>query len=86
MYIAARPDQFVQTLTENLMTYALGRSVQYYDMPLVRKLVRDAAAQDYRFSSARAGHRHQPGVPDATGCRSTKPASRATAAQARGKR
>jgi hypothetical protein len=50
-YIAGRPDLFVQTLTENLLTYALGRPVQYYDMPLVRRLVRDAAAQDYRFSS-----------------------------------
>ena len=50
-YIVGRPDLFVNTLTENLLTYALGRSVQYYDMPLVRKLVSDAAKQDYRFSS-----------------------------------
>jgi Protein of unknown function (DUF1592)/Protein of unknown function (DUF1588)/Protein of unknown function (DUF1585)/Protein of unknown function (DUF1587)/Protein of unknown function (DUF1595) len=50
-YIAARPDLFVQVLTENLLTYSLGRSAQYYDMPLVRKIVRDAAAHDYRFSS-----------------------------------
>jgi len=50
-YIASRPDLFVQTFTENLLTYALGRSVSYYDMPLVRKLVRDAATQHYRFSS-----------------------------------
>ena len=49
--LASRPDQFVQTLTENLMTYALGRSMQYYDMPRIRQLVRDSAAQDYRFSS-----------------------------------
>ena len=33
------------------MTYALGRSVEYYDMPTVRKIVRDAAASDYRWSS-----------------------------------
>jgi len=46
-----RPDQFVQTMTEKLMTYALGRSVEYYDMPAVRKIVRDAAADNYRFSS-----------------------------------
>jgi Protein of unknown function (DUF1592)/Protein of unknown function (DUF1588)/Protein of unknown function (DUF1585)/Protein of unknown function (DUF1587)/Protein of unknown function (DUF1595) len=50
-YIAARPDLFVRTLTENLLTYALGRSAQYYDMPLIRSIVRDAAAHDYRFSS-----------------------------------
>jgi mono/diheme cytochrome c family protein len=46
-----RPDQFVQTLTERLMTYALGRSVEYYDMPAVRKIVRDSARDNYRFSS-----------------------------------
>jgi Protein of unknown function (DUF1588)/Protein of unknown function (DUF1585)/Protein of unknown function (DUF1592) len=50
-YIASRPDLFVQVLTENLLTYALGRSAQYYDMPLVRKIVRESAAHDYRFSS-----------------------------------
>jgi mono/diheme cytochrome c family protein len=46
-----RPDQFVQTVTEKLMTYALGRLVEYEDMPRVRAIVRDARAQDYRFSS-----------------------------------
>ncbi len=50
-YIVSRPDLFVQTFTENLLTYALGRSVSYYDQPLVRKLVRDASKQNYRFSS-----------------------------------
>ncbi len=46
-----RPEQFVQTMTEKLMTYALGRSVEYYDMPAVRQIVRDAARDNYRFSS-----------------------------------
>jgi mono/diheme cytochrome c family protein len=46
-----RPAQFVQTMTEKLMTYALGRSVEYYDMPAVRAIVRDAARDNYRFSS-----------------------------------
>lgn len=45
------PDLFVDTLTEKLMTYALGRGLQYYDMPAVRKIVRDSSANDYRFSS-----------------------------------
>jgi hypothetical protein len=45
-----RPDQFVQTLTEKLMTYGLGRSLEHTDMPTVRRIVRDAARQDYRFS------------------------------------
>ena len=38
-------------MTEKLMTYALGRSVEYYDMPAVRAIVRDAARDNYRFSS-----------------------------------
>ena len=45
------PAQFAQTLTEKLMTYALGRSVEYYDMPVIRAIVRDAARDNYRFSS-----------------------------------
>jgi mono/diheme cytochrome c family protein len=49
--LLAHSEQFVQTLTEKLMTYALGRSVEYYDMPTVRAIVRDSKATDYRFSS-----------------------------------
>jgi hypothetical protein len=49
--LVARQDQFVRTFTENLMTYALGRSLRHYDMPTVRAIVRDAGQQDYRFSS-----------------------------------
>ena len=49
--LRGNPDQFVQTLTEKLMTYALGRSVQYYDMPLVRQIVRQARENDNRFTS-----------------------------------
>ena len=44
-------DVFLETFTENLMTYALGRRVEYYDMPTVRAIVRDAAQHDYRLSS-----------------------------------
>jgi len=46
-----KPDQFVQTLTEKLMTYALGRTLSYTDMPEVRAIVRTSAHDDYRFSS-----------------------------------
>jgi hypothetical protein len=47
-----RPDhQLVQAFTENLMTYALGRTLDYRDMPTVRRIVRQAAADDYRFKS-----------------------------------
>ena len=37
------PEQFVRTLTEKLMTYGLGRGLEYYDMPVVRAIARDAA-------------------------------------------
>src|SRR6204780_3090675 len=46
-----RPEQFVQTFTEALLTYSMGRTREYYDMPTVRRIVRDAAAKDYRFSA-----------------------------------
>ncbi len=47
-----RPDhQFVQAFTENLMTYALGRSLDYHDMPTLRRIVREAKADNYRFKS-----------------------------------
>ena len=49
--LVERPDQFVQTFTEKLMTYSLGRSVEYHDMPAVRKIVQAAAKNNYRFSS-----------------------------------
>jgi hypothetical protein len=49
--LLARPEQFVQTFTEKLMIYALGRSLTYKDMPTVRKIVREAAEHDYRFSA-----------------------------------
>jgi hypothetical protein len=45
------PERFVGTMTEKLMTYALGRGLEYYDMPVVRSIARDAARDDYRFSS-----------------------------------
>jgi hypothetical protein len=47
--LAGNAEQFVQTLTVNLMTYALGRSVEYFDMPEVRRIVREAAAHGNRF-------------------------------------
>jgi mono/diheme cytochrome c family protein len=49
--LLANPEQFVQTVTEKLMTYALGRTVEYHDMPTVRAIVRASAKDDYRFSS-----------------------------------
>ena len=46
-----RPELFVGTLTEKLLTFALGRGVQTGDAPAVRQIVREARGQDYRFSS-----------------------------------
>jgi hypothetical protein len=51
----SRPGQFVQALTTKLMMYALGREVAPQDMPQVRAIVRDAAKNDYRFSSLVTG-------------------------------
>jgi len=45
------PEQFAQTFTEKMMTYALGRGVEYFDMPGVRKIVKEAERDNYRFSS-----------------------------------
>jgi mono/diheme cytochrome c family protein len=46
-----QPGQFPTTMTEKLLAYALGRRLEYYDRPAVRQIVRDAAANDYRWSS-----------------------------------
>jgi len=43
--------RFVETVTERMMTYALGRGVQYYDMPVVRQIVKDASTRDNRISA-----------------------------------
>ena len=49
--LVREPGIFVQTLTERLLTYALGRGLDAADMPAVRAIVRDARKDDYRFSS-----------------------------------
>jgi mono/diheme cytochrome c family protein len=46
-----RPEQFAQTFSEGLLTYATGRKLDFYDMPAVRRIVRGAAGSDYRFSA-----------------------------------
>jgi hypothetical protein len=53
--LVSRPETFIGVMTEKLLTYALGRGVEYYDMPTVRKIVRDAGTNDYRFSSLIVG-------------------------------
>jgi hypothetical protein len=49
--LMAKPEQFVQTLTMKLMTFALGRTVEFSDMPSIRAIVHDAARNDYKFSA-----------------------------------
>ena len=55
------------SFTENLMTYALGRQVEHYDMPAVRAIVRDAAKNGNRLSSFVLGRREQRSVSDEQG-------------------
>jgi hypothetical protein len=49
--ILARPDVFVTTMTEKMFVYAMGRGVEAHDRPAIRRIVRDAAKDGYRFSS-----------------------------------
>jgi hypothetical protein len=49
--LVQHPEPFVTTLSENLLTYALGRSLEYYDNSVVRSVVHDAARDNYRISS-----------------------------------
>jgi hypothetical protein len=49
--LLSRPEVFVNTMAEKLMTYSLGRGMEYYDAPAVRKVVRETREKDYRFSS-----------------------------------
>jgi mono/diheme cytochrome c family protein len=49
------PEQFAGTVTEKLLTYALGRGLEFYDMPVVRGIVRDSASDHYRFTSLITG-------------------------------
>jgi cytochrome c5 len=49
--LMTRPEVFVETFAEKLLTYALGRGLDYRDRPAVRAIVRQAAAEDYRFTA-----------------------------------
>ena len=75
--LLAHPEQFVQTLTEKLTTYALGRSIEYYDMPGIRAIVRDAKRDNYRFSSIVLGIVNAPAFRSSMVERQPAPGSRA---------
>ena len=53
--LVSRRKEFVTTVTEKLLTYALGRGIEYYDRPAIRTIVRDAEMHDYRWSAIIAG-------------------------------
>jgi mono/diheme cytochrome c family protein len=53
--LLSRPETFAGVMTEKLLTYALGRGLEYYDMPAVRAIVRDAAGRNFRFSALVSG-------------------------------
>jgi hypothetical protein len=50
-----RPEEFITTVTERLLTYGLGRGVEYYDQPAIRKIVREAAPSEHRWSALVVG-------------------------------
>jgi len=50
-FLLERKDEYVRTLTEKLLSYGIGRGIEYYDLPPIRQIVRDSAAADYRWSS-----------------------------------
>ncbi len=53
--LLTKQDLFVETFTERLLTYALGRGVEYYDLPVIRDIKNDAKQQDYRWSAIISG-------------------------------
>ena len=50
-----RPEPLVREFTSKLMSYAIGRRIEYFDMPTLRRIVRDAASDDYRFHAVILG-------------------------------
>jgi hypothetical protein len=49
--LVRKPERFVTTVTEKLLTYALGRGLEFYDMPAVRQIVRESRADGYKLQS-----------------------------------
>ena len=63
--LMSNPDRFVRTVTEKMLTYALGRGLEHYDMPAVRKIVRDAAQEQLPRVVVDCRRRQQSALPDA---------------------
>jgi hypothetical protein len=49
--LVSHPEEFVRTFSEKLLSYAIGRVIEYYDLPAVRQIAREAGKQNYRWSS-----------------------------------
>jgi len=73
--ILARPDVFVTTMTEKMFVYALGRGIEAYDRPTIRQIVRNAARDNYRFSSLVRGIARSPAFQMRTKPADTAPVS-----------
>jgi hypothetical protein len=73
--LTSRPGVFAGVMTERMLTYALGRGLEYYDMPTVRKIVRDAQAKNMKFSALVLGVVNSP----AFQMKQKKPAAAVTA-------
>ena len=69
---------FLLSFTRSLMTYALGRRVEASDMPAVRRIIRDAEAQDYRISAFVNGIVESRRVPAWRSCRASQRATDST--------
>jgi hypothetical protein len=54
-YLADNKEDFVRALGGKLLAYAMGRGIEYHDQPAIRKIARDAAAKDYRWSAVILG-------------------------------
>ena len=65
--LATQSDEFVKTLTTKLLTYALGRGVEYYDMPAVRSIMREAARAQSSLVSLDSRYRQEHAVSDEPG-------------------
>ena len=73
-YLVDHKEDFVRTLSGKLLAYAIGRGIEYYDQPAIRKIAREAAANDYRWSSVILGVVNSTPFRSASG-RATKPPS-----------
>ena len=66
-FMLSRSDQFVRTLTKKLLEYGVGRTLEYYDEPSVRRILRDASRSNYQWSSLYPRRHRERAISDAAG-------------------